>query len=59
MLRADHLVRTIRFGLRAREQSLAWRVAVGEHPDTKPADSVDNDEGARARAIPVRRGEHR
>ena len=59
MFRADYLVRTVGFGLRAREQSLAWRVAVAKHPDTSPADSVKDGEAPGRALFHCRRGEHR
>jgi hypothetical protein len=36
LFRGALMVRTVEFGLRAREQSRAWRVAVREHPNTTP-----------------------
>jgi hypothetical protein len=41
LFRADRLVKTVAFGLRAREQSRAWRVAVRDHPNVSPADLGD------------------
>ena len=36
LFRGARLVRTVHFGLRAREQSQAWRAAVREDPDRDP-----------------------
>ena len=44
LLRGDSLVRTVKFGLRAREQSVAWRTAVVKHPTMRPAAFVNGDE---------------
>jgi hypothetical protein len=41
LFRADRLVRTVEFGLRAREQSNAWRIAVRERPTMSPGYLVD------------------
>jgi len=50
LLRGGRLVRTVGFGLRAREQSRAWRAAVVEHPTVNPPAFVDGDEdGSRSR----------
>jgi hypothetical protein len=38
-----HLVRTVRFGLHAQEQSRAWRAAVVGHPTVSPAGFGDGD----------------
>ena len=51
LFRGDRLIRTVEFGLRAREQSNAWRIAVREHPTMSPGDLVDeneNDDAVRA-----------
>ena len=46
LFRGDRLVKTVGFGLHAREQSRAWRTAVREHPDATPAAAVTpNDDG--------------
>jgi hypothetical protein len=45
LFRADRLVKAVQFGLRAREQSRAWRAAVRNHPNTTPADFVDENDG--------------
>lgn len=36
LFRGARLVRTVEFGLQAREQSLAWRVAVRKDPNHDP-----------------------
>lgn len=47
LFRGDRLVRTVGFGLRAREQSLTWRASVINYPTTDPAAFVDgNDDEA-------------
>ena len=46
LFRADRLIKSVGFGLHAREQSHAWRTAVLEHPDASTATVVKgNDDG--------------
>lgn len=58
LFQGERLVRTARFGLRAREQSHAWRAAAVEHPTTSPpAVVVDGDQDdARPVSDPTARG---
>jgi len=44
LFRAGRLVRTVGFGLRAREQSRAWRAAVVERPTVSPPAFADGNE---------------
>lgn len=44
LFREDRLVRTIDFGLRAMEQSRAWREAAIDRPNMIPADLVDRND---------------
>ena len=46
LFQAGRLVKSVRFGLRAREQSHAWRAAATEHPSVSPPVRIDGDEDA-------------
>ena len=46
LFQAGRLVRSVRFGLRASEQSGAWRAAAAEHATARPPVVVEGDEGA-------------
>jgi hypothetical protein len=46
LFRANRLIRTVEFGLRAREQSNAWRIAVGARPTMNPGYLVDENDDA-------------
>jgi hypothetical protein len=45
LFRADRLIKTVGFGLHAREQSRAWRTAILERPDASTAAMVNGNDG--------------
>jgi hypothetical protein len=49
LFRGAQLARSVEFGLRAREQSSAWRVAVRENPNATPESGDPGDRPVRNR----------